>query len=178
MWKRRKSDGESVSPDKSEPQATAPTTEKKMEVRIGPSTCLVGELFSAEETLIEGLVEGLVVVVGHRLTVGPKARIVGPVVADELVLMGTIDGDVEVKGKLAVHKDGHLAGDVRCYRIRIDDGAHFEGSVDVLDPTRADDPDLQLGSLAQAVAAADEPEEEPAQPPSTDWAEIDDVNAA
>ncbi len=181
MFNRRKPERESSAPVPSGKGDAAPQ-KRTPEVHIGPWTCLTGELFSGQETLIEGLVEGRVVVVGHRLTVGPKARVVGPVVAQELVLMGSIEGDVEVQGKVEIHKDGHLEGDVHCLAIRIDEGAFYQGTVDPIGSSAEEDDERRtqdLGNLSEAVGESETPEEEPAQePPGTDWAEIDDVNAA
>jgi cytoskeletal protein CcmA (bactofilin family) len=55
--------------------------------------------------------------------------------AREVVLFGSIHGNVEATERIVIHKDAQLIGDIRTARIIIEEGAYFKGSIDLIRPT-------------------------------------------
>jgi len=111
---------------------------------LGKSVIVKGEIHGREDLTIDGEVEGTIELQEHRLTIGPNAKVNATVKAREVVVLGTLHGNVETRDRVEIRKEARLVGDIRTARIVIEDGAYFKGAVDIL---RAETP------KPQAVAA-------------------------
>jgi len=146
MWNKRKEEEyppkSGASPTQASspgtaPMSTAPTsTHFTPDVRgvavIGKSVMIKGQIFSREDLTIDGEIEGSVELQEHRLTVGPHGKLqAGVIKAREIVVLGTIHGNVEASDKIDIRKDARLVGDIKTARIVIEDGAYFKGSIDI-----------------------------------------------
>src|SRR5579884_3654552 len=78
---------------------------------IGKSVTIKGQINSQEDLTIDGEMEGSIEVKEHRLTVGPNGRVQAGVKAREIVVLGTINGNVEVSDKIDIRRDARLVGD-------------------------------------------------------------------
>jgi cytoskeletal protein CcmA (bactofilin family) len=96
-----------------------------------------GQIFSREDLTIDGEVEGSVELHEHRLTVGPHGKLQAGVKAREIVVLGSVHGNVEASDKIDIRKDARLVGDIKTARIVIEDGAYFKGSIDIARPEAA-----------------------------------------
>lgn len=138
------------------PSAPAPTAPKPIEVKkestpvsstpmgriepesrggsasIGKAVKIVGQIYSKEELYVDGDLEGTLEALEHKLTVGPNGTVHASVKAREVVVLGTIQGNVEAAEKIEIRKDAKLVGDIRTARIIIEDGAYFKGSIDIV----------------------------------------------
>ena len=101
---------------------------------IGKSVTIKGQIFSREDLTIDGEVEGTVELQENRLTVGPNGKVLAGVKAREIVVFGTIHGNVETTDKIDIRKDAKLVGDIKTARIVIEDGAYFKGNIDIIKP--------------------------------------------
>ena len=99
---------------------------------IGKSVVIKGQLYSREDLTIDGEVEGAVELPEHRLTVGQNGKVMAGVNAREVVVMGTIHGNVQTTDKLEIRKEAKLVGDIKTARIIIEDGAYFKGNIDIV----------------------------------------------
>ena len=99
---------------------------------LGKSVIVKGQIFSREDLTIDGEVEGTVELQEHRLTIGPNGKVRASVKARELVVLGTVHGDVETTDKIDIRKDAKLVGDIKTARIVIEDGAYFKGNIDIV----------------------------------------------
>ena len=99
---------------------------------IGKSVMIKGQIFSREDLTIDGEVDGSVELQEHRLTVGPHGKLQAGVKAREIVVLGTVHGNVEASDKIDIRKDAKLVGDIKAARIVIEDGAYFKGSIDIV----------------------------------------------
>src|SRR3984885_8977961 len=104
---------------------------------IGKSVMIKGQIFSREDLTIDGEIDGSVELHEHRLTVGPNGKLQAGVKAREVVVLGTIHGNVEASDKIDIRKDAKLVGDIKTARIVIEDGAYFKGSIDIARPEAA-----------------------------------------
>ena len=98
---------------------------------IGCSMIIKGDIFSREELIVDGEVEGKVEL-QHRLTVGPRGKVRANIKAREIVVLGEVHGNVEVSDKITIQKNGSVIGDIKTAGIIIDDGAYFKGSIDIV----------------------------------------------
>src|SRR5207244_10386405 len=89
-----------------------------------------GEVQRREELYVDGEIQGSISL-QHRLTVGPNGKIRANVTAKEVVVYGTIHGNVQSAEKIIIREKGSLVGDIKTAGIVIEDGAYFKGSIDV-----------------------------------------------
>ena len=99
---------------------------------LGKSVIVKGQIFGREDLTIDGEVEGTVELQEHRLTVGPSGKVMATVKAREVVVLGTLHGNVETRDKIQIRKDAKLVGDIKTARIEIEDGAYFKGNIDIV----------------------------------------------
>jgi cytoskeletal protein CcmA (bactofilin family) len=118
---------------------------------IGKSVTIKGQIFSREDLMVDGEIEGAIELNDHRLTVGPNGRVRAGIKAREIVVLGSIDGNVEALDKIDIRKDAKLVGDIKTARIIIEDGAYFKGSIDIV---KADAPKAPQSQPKPQVAAA------------------------
>jgi cytoskeletal protein CcmA (bactofilin family) len=113
-----------------------------------------GQIFSREDLTIDGEVDGSVELQEHRLTVGPNGKLQAGVKAREVVVLGTIHGNVEASDRVDIRKEAKLIGDIKTSRIVIEDGAYFKGSIDIVRTEAAKSAPPQPKPAVQQPAAA------------------------
>ena len=97
---------------------------------IGKSVTIKGQIISQEDLSIDGEVEGSVELQGHRLTVGPSGKLEADVRAQEIVVLGSIQGKVEATEKIDIKKQASIIGDIKAARIVTEEGAYLKGTID------------------------------------------------
>ena len=107
---------------------------------LGKSVFVKGQILSREDLTIDGEVEGTIELQENRLTVGPNGKLTANIKAREIIVLGTVNGNLEVTDKIDIRKEAHLVGDLRSARIVIEDGAFFKGSIDIVKPEPAKPP--------------------------------------
>src|SRR6267154_1897120 len=106
-------------------------TADRATARLGSSLHVKGEISGNEDLYMEGTVEGLVHLDERKLTVGATAKLTADVIAGEVVVYGSVKGNVRGKGKIEIKKDGSVNGDLTTAQIIIEDGAYFKGSIEI-----------------------------------------------
>jgi cytoskeletal protein CcmA (bactofilin family) len=150
MWKRRKEEEEDYTPKSMPtpptsadltkegiPMSTMPGRSVDPETPrgaalIGKSVIVKGQVLSREDLTVDGEIEGTVELQEHRLTVGLNGKLQASVKAREIVVHGTIHGNVDVGDRIEIRKDAKLVGDIRTARIVIEDGAFLKGNIDIV----------------------------------------------
>jgi cytoskeletal protein CcmA (bactofilin family) len=135
MWNKTQtpSGGEpaNAAPAASTPAAQAYTPPPAMGgTIIGESIKVKGRIVSREELQMNGELQGELEMDG-RLTVGVKGKVDANVKAREVILAGSMKGNVEAAERLVLRKGAHLEGDVKTAGIVIEDGAYFKGGIDI-----------------------------------------------
>ncbi len=97
---------------------------------IGPGTQIQGRLTGREALVIEGRVEGTIVLESH-LIVETSGVVVADIEATELTVRGKVQGNISVSTSLRLVADAILVGDIRAPRVLIEDGARFKGNIDM-----------------------------------------------
>lgn len=111
-----------------EPESTGP---RGGSAALGKNVTVKGQIFAREDLTIDGEVEGTVECQEHRLTIGPNARVQAGLKAREIIIHGSIQGNVDATDKIDIKKEAKLVGDIKTSRIVIEDGAYFKGSIDI-----------------------------------------------
>src|SRR5437763_10684 len=62
---------------------------------IGRAVKILGQIYSKEDLYVDGDLEGTLELANHKLTIGPNATVHAAVKAREIVVLGTIQGNVE-----------------------------------------------------------------------------------
>ena len=99
---------------------------------LGRPVILRGELSGGEDLLIEGQFEGTIKLEDHCLTVGQNGRVTAEIHAREVIVLGSVKGNITASDKVDIRKSGHVVGDLVSAAIAIEEGAYFKGSVDIL----------------------------------------------
>jgi cytoskeletal protein CcmA (bactofilin family) len=106
-------------------------TNSMEQATIGRSVVIKGDISGAESLYIDGRVEGTINFTDSRVTIGRNAVIVANVTAKEVVVMGTVTGNIHCTDRLDIRSEGTVTGDVVTPRVCIEDGALVKGSVEV-----------------------------------------------
>ncbi len=142
-------EGTAMSTDAIRPLTTGPSTDRGS-ARLGPSLHVKGEITGNEDLHIDGSVEGLVQLEDRKLTVGASAKLTADVVAREVVVYGTVKGNLRARDRIEIKKDGSVVGDLTTARIMIEDGAYFKGSIEI-DRTNGKETDLDRPAYTRAA---------------------------
>ena len=120
------------------------------ETTIGPSVKVEGDLITAENIKIDGIVSGKV----HTdadLTIGPAATIEASVEAANATVSGKIQGNVKTQEFLHLTDSARVYGDIEAKMVQVDKGAFFSGNCKMPAP--------EAGSeVVHETSAQEEPE--------------------
>jgi len=107
------------------------TTTPVEQATIGRSLVIKGEISGSESLYIDGRIEGSINFADHRITIGRNGSVAANIVAREVVIMGSVKGNIQCADRLDIRNEGTLTGDVVTQRISVEDGAVLKGSVQV-----------------------------------------------
>ena len=99
--------------------------------RLGSNLHVKDEISGNEDLHIDGTLEGLVQIAERKLTVGATAKLTADITAREVIVYGSVKGNVRGKGKIEIKKNGSVNGDLTTAQIVIEDGAYFKGSIEI-----------------------------------------------
>lgn len=111
-----------------EPSAPAPISSTAS--RINSGLKITGEVFGDSDLVIEGEVQGKVRLSSGRVTVGSSGRVQAEIEAREIVVEGTVQGNLKAADSVRLGPAGRVTGSVLTPRIAIDDGARLRGKVE------------------------------------------------
>src|SRR5229473_4682703 len=120
--------------------------------RLGTSLQVKGEITGTEDLQIDGSVEGLIQFDERKLTVGTTAKLTADINARDVVVYGSVKGNVRATGRIEIKKDGSIIGNLTTAQIMIEDGADFKGSIEI-DRSAAEEAGKNVSSRAAAAGA-------------------------
>lgn len=100
---------------------------------IGETIRIQGDVSGDENLVINGKVDGTVVLESHDLTVGQSGLVTASVTASVVRIEGEVTGDITGAEKVVVTRTGKVKGNITAPRVSLEDGARFKGSID-MDP--------------------------------------------
>lgn len=112
-----------------------PAQSKNVSV-IGPTLVFKGELSADEDLIIEGHIEGTIAHHKKHLTVGKQGRVKADIHASSVIVLGQVVGDIHSEGAVSLAKGSDVTGNITCGRIIMEDGARFEGKIDMGQPVK------------------------------------------
>ena len=144
MWSPSRPNGSPSQPSVPEPKTSSPSVNPAPVVSrprsderityIGKTLVIKGEVSGSEPIHIEGKIEGPISLRDSHINVGRDAVVSSDVQAGEVIVRGTLDGNVTARDRVEVHNGGSLTGNVCAGRISIEYGAFFHGKVDMRQP--------------------------------------------
>jgi cytoskeletal protein CcmA (bactofilin family) len=130
------------------------TTTSGSTARLGASLHVKGEISGNEDLHIDGSVEGLVQLEDRKLTVGASAKLTADVVAREVVVYGSVKGNLRARDRIEIKKDGSVVGDLTTARIMIEDGAYFKGSIEIDRSAAGSETDLDKPAYSRTATVS------------------------
>ncbi len=98
---------------------------------IGQSIIIHGELSGSEDLFLDGTIDGTLRFPGNRLTVGPNARVLAEIHAQEIIIFGHVTGNVYASGRVDLRQSASLIGDISASRLSIEENATIRGRADL-----------------------------------------------
>ena len=103
---------------------------------FGPTLRFKGELRADEDFVMQGRIEGSI----HHtqnLTIGTDGVVKGDSRARNIIVDGTIDGDLYALESISIRPTAKVQGNLMAPRVSIADGASFNGKIDMATAARA-----------------------------------------
>ncbi len=110
----------------------SPDASAEVVTHIGSGTRVVGRLSGQEDIRVHGTVEG-VVRLGAALFVEPEGVVLAEVWAHDVVVSGTVVGNIHAENAVVLTATARVVGDLRSPRISLEPGAAFRGAIS-MDP--------------------------------------------
>lgn len=100
---------------------------------IGPSIHIDGDLRGEEDLIIEGEVNGTVMLKNNSLTIGQQGKVSADVYAHSVYVEGYMEGDLYGSERVWIRSSAQVRGNITSPRVSLDDGARFKGTIE-MDP--------------------------------------------
>lgn len=113
------------------PKMTNPSPAGHQRTFLGRTVAAQGQLSSGEDLLIEGKFEGTISLEDHCLTVGAEGHVKAEVRARQVIIQGSVTGNVSAREKIEIRRTGRVVGDLVAGTVAIEEGAYFKGSIDI-----------------------------------------------
>lgn len=111
---------------------------------IGPTLAIRGELSADEDLVIDGTIEGTIAHHKKNLTIGKQGKVTADIHASSVIIHGELNGDIHSDGLVSLAEGATVNGNIYCARVVMEDGARFNGKIDMGVPTKlkvADEPE-------------------------------------
>jgi cytoskeletal protein CcmA (bactofilin family) len=96
----------------------------------GPKTRIRGDVSASEDLLVEGQVQGKILLPAHRLVVASTARVDAEVVARDITIAGEARGTFTASERVQLEASARVEGRIVSPRVALADGAMFNGRVE------------------------------------------------
>ena len=162
MWNSKPVYPAKISPTPEPPAETPRNSESSIAARItapaqqtvsviGRTITITGDITGTEPLHLEGKVKGAVRLDNAYLNIGSEAKVESHITAREVVVRGTVTGNVDVSERIDIRTGGSLVGDVTAHSVSIEEGAYFKGSIDMRRP------ETSIRQKSQAVSSSSSP---------------------
>ncbi|HTR47460.1 MAG TPA: polymer-forming cytoskeletal protein [Verrucomicrobiae bacterium] len=147
-----------VAPAASTPVSAPPLVSSNIS-KIGSGLKVQGEISGSADLYIDGDIQGKIRIAGGRVTVGPNGRIQAEIEAREIVVDGSVQGNLKAAESARLGSSSSVVGSVVSPRIGIDDGARLRGKIETV---RTPQP-----AKVSVTESTSDPESEPLRPVTT-----------
>lgn len=144
----------------STPQSVAETVTAHVS-KISSGLKIQGEITGTSDLYIDGEAQGKIRLTGSRVTVGPNGRVQSDIEAREIVVEGSVQGNLKAGERLRLGGSSRVQGMMMAPRIGIDDGARYRGKVEVTRvemgrPTSVSEPAIEAEALKPVSVNSDD----------------------
>ena len=98
---------------------------------IGSGLKISGELSGSSDLYVDGEAQGKIALLDSRITIGPNGRVQADIEAREIIVEGTVQGNLKARESVRLGSASKVQGSVMTPRISIDDGAKLRGKVEM-----------------------------------------------
>ncbi len=98
---------------------------------IGKSVTIRGDLSGKEDLFMDGDIEGTINLHESTLTVGPNARVIAEIHARDVIVLGSVSGNLLATGRVELRQTATVQGDIAAARLSIEDNAMLKGRVEL-----------------------------------------------
>jgi cytoskeletal protein CcmA (bactofilin family) len=120
---------------------------------IGPSLVITGELTSQEDVTVHGQVKGNIKMAQGALVLAPTGNVEANVHGTRVSVHGKLTGDLTAE-RVELTATANVTGTLTAPCVILQDGATFNGLVDMGQPAARTKPRLVASNPAAAVAKA------------------------
>ena len=113
------------------PRAPEQPQRARVAATIGPSIAIKGDVTGEEDLIVEGRIEGKILLKANSVTIGRNGRVKANVYANSITVEGEVEGDLIGKDEVVIRQSGKVKGNVAAPRVVLDSGARFQGSIDM-----------------------------------------------
>ena len=99
--------------------------------RLTSGIVVKGELSGQATLYVDGEIQGPIRLLESDVTVGPNGRVRGDIQAHDLMVEGSVRGNLQVRGRILLGRSSQVAGNLVSERVIIEEGANFRGRVDM-----------------------------------------------
>lgn len=139
MWKKEETPRPPTAPSTPRPDPGPvqrnPRTPAVSTPMVGQKIRLKGEITGEEDLLIEGQVEGSVVLRSHAVTIGEEGEVKASIVGRTITVKGSVKGNLTAGEQIVLHSSATVEGDLTAPRVMMEDGATFRGGIDMGTPS-------------------------------------------
>jgi cytoskeletal protein CcmA (bactofilin family) len=96
---------------------------------FGSTLVFKGVLSADEELIIQGTVEGTIAHHKKHVIIGKHGRVTALIHANSVTIQGRVDGDIHGDEFVLMTEGSEVNGNIFCPRIRMEDGARFNGTI-------------------------------------------------
>ena len=111
---------------KTGPEAVATST-----ATVGATITIKGDVTGKGDVFISGTVEGTVDLADNQVTIEGTGLVKGSIVGKQVQVEGKVVGDIEATEKIAIGSTGTIRGTIIAPRVAVEDGAKFNGRIDM-----------------------------------------------
>jgi cytoskeletal protein CcmA (bactofilin family) len=115
---------------------------------IGASVIITGEVTSREDITIHGQVKGQIAMEEGGLVVGPSASVEAEIHGPRVIVHGTFSGEIAAAERVELMPTAVVNGTLLSPVVRLQDGAIFNGSIEVERPAKGA---VSRGSFAKTA---------------------------
>jgi cytoskeletal protein CcmA (bactofilin family) len=105
--------------------------------RIGHSIVITGELECAEDLLVDGRINGHLVVRDAQLTITPSGAVEASIRGTRVLVEGQVKGGITATERIELGSKSRVEGSLSADTVVMWDGARFDGGIDMRQRTIA-----------------------------------------
>ena len=118
---------------------------------IGPGMKVIGDCETDGTLRIEGTVQGSVRA-GKAVVIGKDGSVIGDVTTQDAVVAGRVEGSLTAHSRLELQASCRIDGEVATSRLQLEEGAVFNGSVQMVQQQSGSGASKKTGSDPQGTA--------------------------